>query len=197
MGVHFHALLTDSQDKGLTGRRLGAFSHVEFPEVWFLYGVELQFAISEDVYDHYKNLRPRQWSGTESVWIKKGPILGGKWHQHRKSKGNGADDPLAHNIVTGKSAIAYWDAPGINVAPFMDMNPRPSQLYVVQNFTGWIIGDSRTDGTTERLCEVAAWYSIINLGDSNWGEPGAPKWEFVSGTRAGTGWANTDEPPVI
>jgi hypothetical protein len=194
-GVHFHKLLTDSNDTGLTGRRLGAFSHVQFPEVWFLYGVELQFAIPSETHEKYRNLRPRQWSGTESLWIKKGPILGGTWHQHRKSKGNGADDPLAANIVSGKSAIAYWDAPGVNVTLFLDM--RPSQIYVVQNFTGWIQGDPIGGGPAERLCEVAAWYSIVNIGDSNWGQPGAPKWEFVSGTKAGTGWADTDKAPPI
>ena len=188
--VHFHQLLTKSSEKGLTGHQLGGFPLLTF----FVYGVELQFAVPESVRNGYQNLAAKQWSGTEAIWLKKGPVLGGKWSQVHKSNGNGADDPDSSNVIRGKSIIAYYDSPGASTTRYFDRHP--SQIYAVQNFTGWIEGEPISGGTAKHLCKVAAWYSAINIVDGNWGVSGKwPDWQFVSGTRANTGWENTDVPP--
>jgi len=182
-----------NQGAGVTGRQLGAIKILTFIQN----GVELQFSLAADARTRYRNLKPLQWAGTESIWLKEGPVLGGKWRMHLNGPGTGSDNPEPANIVNKGNLIAYWDSPGPNVASFLGANP--SQIYVVQNFTGWIVGDSIKGGTRgERLCEVAAWHSVVNIANSSWGAGGTvPTWQRVHGDRSGTGWVDPSVPPAL
>jgi len=117
--------------------------------------------------------------------------------KNRSGPGTGSDNPEPANIVNKGNMIAYWDSPGPNVASFLGANP--SQIYVVQNFTGWIAGDSVHGGTRgERLCDVAAWHSVVNIANSSWGTSASvPTWQRVHGDRSGTGWVDPSKPPAL
>lgn len=190
-GVRFKQFL--NQGSAVTRRPLGPQANLTF----FQNGVELQFAIDATVKNSYRNLKPVQWAGTESIWLKDGPVLGGKWRKYRSGPGTGSDNPESVNIISNATLIAYWDAPGPNVASFISMNP--SQIYVVQNFTGWIVGDPLKGGASgQRLCDVAAWHSVMNIGNAAWGQKNAvPKWQRVNGSRSGTGWVDPLIAPVV
>jgi hypothetical protein len=190
-GVRFKQFL--NQGSGVTRRPLGQVTSLTY----FQNGVELQFTVDPSVKTGYRNLRPLQWAGTESIWVKDGPVLGGKWRKYKSGPGTGSDNPESVNVVSTGTVIAYWDSPGPNVASFLAMNP--SQIYVVQNFTGWIAGDAVSGGkVAERLCDVAAWHSVINLGNTAWSTKNAvPKWQRVNGSRSGTGWVDPLVPPVV
>lgn len=190
-GVRFKQFL--NQGTGMTRRPLGQLANLTY----FQNGVELQFAVDPTVKNAYRNLRPVQWAGTESIWLKEGPILGGTWRKYKSGPGSGSDNPESVNIVNTGAVIAYWDSPGPNVASFLQMNP--SQIYAVQNFTGWIAGDPIKGGAPgERLCDVAAWHSVINIANGAWGSDGAtPAWQRVNGSRSGTGWVDPLLPPIV
>jgi len=177
---------------GKTGRSLG----ISDGAIYRQNAVELQFEIDPAATKSYRNLRPKQWAGTEAVWIKTGHPLTVQFTLHRRSNGSGADDPEAQNIFTSPTLIAYYDAPGPNVGSFL--TTRPSRLYVVQNFTGWIVGDPIKGGVPEQLCEVAAWHSIVSLVDENWDDANAvPKWQRTYGNKSSLGWGDTSKPPPI
>lgn len=182
-----------NQGVGVTGRQLGSIKILTFVQN----GVELQFSLAADTRTRYRNLKPLQWAGPESIWLKDGPLLGGKWRLHLSGPGTGWDNPEPTNIVNKGTTIAYWDSPGPNVASFLASNP--SQIYVVQNFSGWIAGDSVQGGPRgERLSDVAAWHSVVNIANSSWGTAGGvPTWQRVHGDRSGTGWVEPSLPPAI
>lgn len=189
-GVSFLKLLT--QGLGLTQRPLGRISLLTFQQN----GVELQFSILSDVYQRYKNLRPTQWAGTEVIWAKQGPIFTGTWRKVHSSQGTGSDDPDPINVVKQNNVIAYWDSPGPNLASYL--KDHPSRIYVVQNFTAWIVGEPVAGGVAEQLCEVVAWHSAVSIVDAAWDNPKAkPYWQAVSGYQAATGWGDTSKPPPI
>lgn len=176
--------------KGLTGGQLGPVDALTFR----MNGVELQFDINPAVASRYRNLRPKQWSGTDAIWVKRGSILGGKWNLKRHSRGSGEDSPESVNIVTRNKVIAFYDSPGPNVYHFL--KSRPSRVHVIQNFTSWIEGAPISGGPPKRLNEVLAWYSVVSLADENWGKK-TPKWVRFYGNRIGTGWTNTKTHPPV
>jgi len=187
-GVRFLRFLNNGS--GRTQRSLGEVSTLTFIQN----GVELQFEIDAAVLTTHRNLRPVQWSGTEAIWVRRNHPLDGPWTAMRQSRGAGSDDPLPVNIVTTPNVIAYYDSPGPNMTMFL--TPKPVRVYVVQNFTGWIVGEPVRGGQAEALCPVVAWHSILNLGDSDWSEPGAmPHWIRLAGSRSELGWGDTSRPP--
>lgn len=187
MGVRFLQFLNSGS--GRTGRTLGPTANLTYIQN----GVELQFEVTPDVQQQYRNLRPRQWSGPEVAYKKQGQPLGTQWIVAHRSQGTGADDPMPQNVFTASNLIAYYDAPGPNLTPYIGKGI--SWLHVVQNFTGWIEGTSAT-GATERLCEAAAWFSIVSVVDENWQSTGGPpRWQRVGLNRSGTGWSDVSTPP--
>jgi|GEM_PF-6098283 hypothetical protein len=159
-------------------------------------GVELQFEINAAVHTTHRNLRPVQWAGPEAVWIRRDNPLDGPWSVFRQGQGTGPDDPLPESILTTPPLIAYYDSPGPNMTHFL--TNKPTRVYVVQNFTGWIVGEPVQGGQPEPLCPVVAWHSILNLGDSDWNERGAvPRWFRLHGSRSALGWGDTSRHPTI
>ncbi len=155
--------------------------------------MEIQFEANQAVLDNYTNLHPLQWSNPESIWAKKqGDIMTDKLINISQSQGAGADNPLPENIFNKGNTIAYYDSPGINIAPHLDK----SRIFVVQNFTGWIAGRSKQGGSPdERISEVVSWHSIVDLGNfSLFDKSGVPSWQRGNNNRASTGWANTGKP---
>src|SRR3954465_1041200 len=104
MPVRFVQLLKSGA--GRTGRSLGPTATLTYIQN----GVELQFEVTPDVLQSYRNLRPRQWAGPGAVYKKQGgPPLGTPWATASRSQGSGADDPLPNNIQTNANLIAYYD----------------------------------------------------------------------------------------
>src|SRR5262249_11290359 len=136
---------------------LGAF---DWAGKW-LTGVELTFRISGNaVANQYKRLRAYQWSGPEAVWLKGGS---GSWNSYRSSPGSGEDSPSPENQKTTTTEVTYYDCPGIETKLFAELDKQGAQrIHLIQNFTGWVIGDSPTS-KDERLCEVAAWHAVVSL----------------------------------
>lgn len=189
-GVRFLRFL--NQGSGQTQRTLGEVGSLTFIQN----GVELQFELDASAHSTHRNLRPVQWAGTEAIWIRRNSPLDGPWSLFRQNAGTGPDDPLAPNIVTTPALIAYYDSPGPNMAHYL--TNKPSRVYVVQNFTGWIVGEPAQGGAPVQLCEVVAWHSILNLGDENWTERGGlPHWIRLSGSRSSLGWGDTSRPPTV
>jgi len=189
-GVRFSRFL--AKGSGLTGKQLGPLS-LALHEV---NAVELQFAVDSAAHRNYRNLRPVQWSGPEAIWVKYGDPFAQTWQVISKGPGTGSDNPKPEFIAVRPDAIAYYDSPG----PFLlgHLSKRPSRIHVVQNFTGWIVGERRAGGGTERLCPVAAWYSVISLADYNWSDRTAsPDYQRISPSGSGTGWRSTANPPAI
>jgi hypothetical protein len=189
-GVRFLSFL--NQGLGRTQRSLGEVATLTFIQN----GVELQFEIDASARTTHRNLRPVQWAGPEVIWVRREHPLTGPWSVFRQSGGTGSDDPLPENVVSSPALISYYDAPGPNMTLFLVH--KPVRLYVVQNFTGWIVGESVQGGQLQALCPVAAWHSILNLADGDWNEPGAiPHWMRLSGSRSQLGWGDTSRPPSI
>lgn len=180
----------ETNGESLTGEKLGPVDVLTYR----MNGVEAQFDLNAAAVRRYHDLRPRQWSGTEAIWIKRGDILGGKWELKSQSRGAGDDSPLPENVLIKKNVIAFYDSPGPNVAGYLAS--RPSRIHVIQNFTSWIEGKPRKGGPPERLNEVLPWHSVVSLADENWGKK-TPKWVRVHGNRAGTGWADTKKHPQV
>jgi hypothetical protein len=184
-GVRFRSFRNSGV--GRTGRPLGpidAFTYIQN-------AVELEFEIDSDIYATYQNLRPMQWAGPEAIWIAYGTPIPPSWQLQSSSNGSGADAPLAESVFTSPEAIAYYDLPGPNVVKFSD--PRCSRAWVVQNFTGWIVGDPIAGGPAERLSEVVSWNSKHNLIDTTW-DQASPSWHRLEGCEADQGWADTGRP---
>lgn len=177
---------------GRTGRSLGEVQ----AGLYIMNGVELQFRVDRGIGAIYRNLKPRQWAGPESIWVKTGSPLQSPWTLRHRSQGSGADDPEPQNILVATDLVAYYDSPGPSVMSYV--SPRVSRVFVVQNFTGWVDGDRVRDGVSERTCEVANWHSVISLVDQNWSDPQATQdWARVSGNRSGLGWVDIGTPPAI
>lgn len=177
---------------GLTGKPLGETSVLSYIQN----GVELQFSVDTSVQITHKNLQPAQWSGPEAIWVKEGDPAASNWQLHRRSEGDGSDDPMPENVLILPEMVAYYDSPGPNVAAFMV--PRRSRIWAVQNFTSWNIGHPVAGGPAERLCPVTAWHSILNLADSNWSIPGSfPSWGRFTGSTSDLGWGDTLTPPPL
>jgi hypothetical protein len=128
--VSLEAFLTTG--KAVTGQELGRKSVAGH----FMNGVEVRFALGS-ARSRYRDLRPRQYSGPEAVWIKRGHPLTGPWINLRRSEGTGWDDPESESVTNEPGRIAYYDSPGPNLGPMVaSREGRPSRVYVVQNFTG-------------------------------------------------------------
>jgi hypothetical protein len=189
-GVQFMRFLNEGT--GITGRELGPTGLLTF----MMNGVELQFTISEKARREYRNLRPVQWAGPEAIWVKYGNPISGAWQTVSRSLGTGSDDPMPESVATRPDMIAYYDSPGPNLTGHLSL--RPSRIHAVQNFTGWVVGEAVTGGGMQRLCEVAAWHSVICLGDSNWNDHQQPAiYSRIYPSGSGTGWTNASEPPSI
>jgi hypothetical protein len=189
--VRFQAFLNSGL--GRTRRALGEVQ----AGIYITNGVELQFGVDRGIATIYRNLRPRQWAGPESIWIKVGNPLGSPWTNRHRSDGSGSDDPEPQNILVTTDLVAYYDSPGPSVLSFVQ--PRVSRIFAVQNFTGWVEGD-RVDGRgrSERLCEVVSWHSVISMIDQNWSDPLATQhWQRVrfNGNVSGRGWVDIQWPP--
>ena len=177
----------------LNGQRLG-FKTVF---TYWVNAVELRFALGAAP-QQYRDLRPRQYSGTEAVWIKRGHPFETAWINISEGPGTGWDDPLPQSITRQPQRIAYFDSPGPNLGPLVAARAgRPSWIYVVQNFTGWIEVVPTAGGSPQRISPVIPWYSIISVLDPNWAEAGAaPQYAEVSQTGAGRGWKPTTAPAL-
>lgn len=183
-----------NKGKGVMGRTLEPVFALGF----WLTPVELQFSIDPAIYDRYRNLRPVNWSGPDAIWFKTGNPLSAHWQLHSSSKGIGADGPDPGNASIGRDLIAYYDNPGLPLKKIHEIRPNASWVWLVQNFTGWIEGEPIAGGPAERLCEMAGWWSIVSVANSNWQDPKQPEaWDFISGTDSGTGWADTSKAAPI
>lgn len=60
---------------------------------YFVNGVEIVFALQPGARGRYRELRPRQWSGPEGVFVKTGQPLGSPWRTMSRGPGAGPDDP--------------------------------------------------------------------------------------------------------
>jgi hypothetical protein len=186
MSVKFLKFLNKGQ--GVMGRSLEPVFVLGF---WVI-PVELQFSIDPATYDQHRNLRPVNWSGTDAIWFKSGNPLSSLWQLHSNSKGIGPDGPDAGNTLIGRDVIAYYDNPGLPLQKIREIRPNASWVWLVQNFTGWIEGEPIQNGPAERLCDVAAWWSIVSVTNFSWQDPKLPgDWQLTSGTGSGTGWADT------
>jgi hypothetical protein len=178
--------------RGITGLNLGETSQLTY----IMNGVELQFKIESSAVAQYRNLRPVQYAGPEVIYGKRGSPLTSPWQTIHRSQSTGWDNPVPENVVSRGNIIAYYDSPGINVATYV--GTPTSRLHVVQNFTGWVVGEPISGGGVRQLCDVAAWYSVVSLVNQNFDNPDAPpSWNRFYGNRSGTGWANTSTPPEI
>jgi hypothetical protein len=174
---------------GLTKRPLGMNTLL----LYMMNGVELQFEANRSAMNNYRNIQPLQWSGPESIWIKKGDIFTQQWSNISQRQGNGSDNPEPESIAKEGYTIAYADDPGINIGS----HGKNSRVYVVQNFTGWIDGSPKTGGSSKRLSEVVSWHSIISLFNSNWENPkSTPSWQIFN-NQSGLGWRSTGQPDSI
>jgi hypothetical protein len=178
----------------LNGQQLGPKAVVAY----YVHGVELRFSLGAAA-QSYRGIRPRQYSGPEAVWIKRGDPLRGSWVSLSRGLGTGWDDPEPESITGPRDGrVAYYDSPGPNLGP-MVANPqgRPSRVFTVQNFTGWVEGVPASSGSAERISPVIAWYAKLNLIDRNWHDHGqSPDYAFFVGTEAGRGWRPTDPPEL-
>ncbi len=192
MAVQFQQFL-NTPGTGRTGRTLGPTATLTFIQN----GVELQFSVTSDVVQQYRNLQPRQWSGPEAIYKKQGgPPLGTPWQRVLSGQGTGADDPYPQNILVQPNLVAYYDAPGPQMTGYTGNGV--SWLHVIQNFTGWVEGTPATGGAPVRLCEVAAWYSIVSIVDANWQNPaGPPDWQRMTFNKTGTGWTDIGVTPAL
>jgi hypothetical protein len=174
---------------GLTKRPLGMNTFL----LYMMNGVELQFEANRSAMNSYRNIQPLQWSGPESIWIKKGDIFTQQWSNISQRQGNGSDNPEPESIAKEGYKIAYADDPGINIRS----HGKNSRVYVVQNFTGWIDGSPKNGGSSKRLSEVLSWHSIISLFNSNWENPNiTPSWQIFN-NQSGLGWRSTGQPDSI
>ncbi len=189
-GVRFLRFLNTGT--GIVGHRLGEVDVLAYR----MNGVELQFQIDPSALSQYRNLRPVQWLGPDVVYAKRGSPLTSPWQTIRRASGNDWDNPESANVVRQGNIIAYYDSPGISLTGYM--GTPTSRLHVIQNFTGWVVGDPISGGGVQRLCEVAAWYSVVSLVNPNFDDPNAPPaWHRFSGNSSGTGWRDTSTPPEL
>lgn len=182
----------NTQGTALSGRALGPQFIAGYFENW----VELRFSIG-DADKHLKDLAPRQYSGPEAVWIKRGSPISATWVNLSSGPGTGWDDPMAASITRRGDRIAFTDSPGPNIGVMMaSATGPPSRVYCVQNFTAWIEGRRSGAGRAEPVSPVVAWYSIVHIADRNWDNAAAPR-DFAHqyGSGAGQGWRPTSAPP--
>jgi len=173
---------------GISQRRLGPID-ITF---YRLNGVELQFDVGGPAVAADRNLALRQWSGPEGVWTKTGAPLNVPWTLVRRSQGSGADDPMPESVVRQNDIFAMWDSPGPQMTGYVGRGI--SRVYVVQNFTTWVEGQSIRTGQVERLSAVAAWHGVCDLVSMDWAE-GGTSWSRMPQNRTGTGWVDTSGSP--
>ncbi|WP_375494031.1 hypothetical protein [uncultured Nostoc sp.] len=176
---------------GLTGTQLGSRQVMTYIQN----GVELQFEIDLAIFNQFHNFRPLQWAGPEAVWIKQGNPLTEQWQSLRQdSVGDSWDNPLPPFVFKQDNLVAYADTPGISLGP----HAHNSQVHVIQNFTGWVVGEPVNGGNSEKLCQVMAWHSVISLANFNWNSSDAkPSWQLMRDNQSGLGWVDISKPPVI
>jgi hypothetical protein len=156
---------------------------------YWLNAVELTFRISDPtVSQRYRNLKPYQWSGPDSIWLQ---IGGGPWTVYQSTQGSGEDPPLDENAQTTLPTITYYDNPGMQPGQFSAFDARGATgIHVVQNFTGWVVGYPVGGGGAEQLSETIAWYSRVSIAKRE------GKWSRdMSRSGASTGWFITTQTP--
>jgi hypothetical protein len=157
-------------------------------------GVELQFEANSSALKNYRNIRPVQWAGSDSIWIKQKNPLTQTWQESHQSQCSGPDDPLPDFIARQGSIVAYGDSPGPNMVKHF----KNSRVCAVQNFTGWILGEPLKGGSPQKISEVVAWHSIVSLANTNWSEPDkTPSWQRTTDNRSAIGWADTGKPTLF
>ena len=131
--VTFESFVTSGS--ALNGNALGYQALLTF----HLYGVELRFALGQ-AEQRFRNLRPRQYSGPEVKWIRRGaPLNGRPFIALHRSPGAGWDDPLDASVTRQPGRLAYYDSPGPEVgALVVDPAGRPSRIHTSQaNLPMW------------------------------------------------------------
>jgi hypothetical protein len=151
-------------------------------------GVEITFPLAKGASDMYSGLTPRQVAGPEAEYLT--TRSNHAWVTLMRDSGTGDDDPLPQNRGMYTDAAMYYDSPGPNVGPIVAGTPDFHRVYCVQNFTGWLEGDPPNGGSPQRLTEMIAWHSIVDVereGDTYRMNP-------TDRTRVGTGWSGLDPP---
>ena len=132
---------------------LGYFARVGYYEN----GVPLTFPADADT-----NLIPRQWSGPEATYTSDQSV-GGPWNTLLNDSGTGTDDPLPQNPSVTPSTVTYYDAPGPQVIPILNADPKVKRVHSVQNFTGWVEGVPVAVAAGQRISDILAWHSVMSL----------------------------------
>ena len=136
----------------------------------------------------YRNLKPYQWSGPDSIWLQRGDA---SWALYRSTSGGGADPPLDENGETALPTIKYYDNPGFQLGQFQSFDSQgATRIHVVQNFTGWVVGYPVRGGDAEQLSETVGWHSRVSIAkiDGKWSRD-------LTRSGATTGWFLTTQTP--
>jgi hypothetical protein len=174
----------------VTGKPLGP----QLVTLYQLHAVEIRFDLSA-AQQAYRNFGIRQWSGPEAAWKKVGPLLReGGWELMLRGPGTGDDSPASEAVKLNGNRIAMYDSPGPLMTPYV--GKRIARLYIVQNFTTWVVGTSRKTGIEERISLVTGWHSVTDLASPDW-EQQSLKWERMNKNASGIGWVDTNQPPPV
>lgn len=171
----------------LLGRSLG----LQRVGPYFVNGIEIVFPLDPGARTRYRELRPRQWSGPEAVYVKSGPPLGSPWQTRLRGPGSGPDDPLPQSQRVDNAAVIYDDSPGPSVLGYVGK----TWIHGIQNFTGWVEGRKSSGGPMERLTEVVAWHSVISIWNPD-AATGGTAYQANALTRSGTGWVPLGPPAL-
>lgn len=170
---------------GLTKQQLGRIASYVFAT-----GIEIQFAYNfASSFPNVHNIRPSQWAGPESLWIKKGNPLETNWLSHKQDLvGAGPDDPLPDFVFKNGNVVAFYDSPGPTVPVLNSLPGGTSRLVSKQNFTATVVGEPPAGGL-QHLCTDIAWHSTVSLVNAE------GQWTFLGDTDAGIGWVDVSKPP--
>ena len=168
---------------------LGYFAQVGYYEN----GVQLTFPAGAAA-GAYTNLTPRQWSGPEATYTSDQSV-GGPWNTLLNDSGTGTDDPLPQNQSVTPSTVTYYDAPGPQVIPILNADPKVKRVHSVQNFTGWVEGVPVGGGPAQRISDILAWHSVMSLVMVS-DDPSKPDFQPLPLTGSGMGWVDTGPPQV-
>ena len=192
----------NTSGKAHNGMDLGAGVNVG---PYWTNSVEMVFALGGTAAG-YTDLRLRQWSGPEAVWMRIGNPDAGMWIGRDVDEGSGDDSQKeARFIKIDATEARLVDTPGV---PFNYIFKklegesgkigRPTRVYQVANYTTWVEGKPRSGGSPRRITDqVFAWHTIVSLRDEKWSEddPGRSDFRYARPeTRAGTSWFSTDPP---
>lgn len=152
-------------------------------------------------------LIPRR-CGENLLEQKKRPVIGGV---ARRTPGMSARDLVRLQMLAGNRAMsgllasepsaadvaAYYDSPGPDVVALYSARPLLSRIVAKQNFTGWIEGQPTSGGSVQRLCDVAAWYSVVSLINVSDDPRAVPRWQRFTSNEVGTGWVDFSTHPEL